>query len=98
MTGIGISTCHSPSLAGTKKSVWQYRGERRRLQRCSPDFRRLIKEDRRRDYGERRLCALGVVDDEYYFVVYTPLGSVCWIISAWKVGDDGKRRYEKILS
>ena len=58
----------------------------------------LIKEDRRRDYGEQRFRALGMVDDEYVVVVYTWRGSICWIISAWKVGDDGKERYKKILS
>jgi uncharacterized protein len=58
----------------------------------------IVKEDTRRDYGERRFRALGKVDDEYYVVAYTLRESICWIISAWKVGENGKRRYEEILS
>ena len=58
----------------------------------------IAKEDTRKDYGEQRFRALGKVDDEYYIVAYTLRGSICWIISAWKVGENGKRRYEEILS
>ena len=58
----------------------------------------IAKEDTRKDYGEQRFRALGKVDDEYYTVAYTSRGSICWIISAWKVGENGKRRYEEILS
>jgi hypothetical protein len=58
----------------------------------------IAKEDTRKDYGERRYRALGKVDDEYYVVAYTLRESICWIISAWKVGENGKRRYEEILS
>src|SRR5947207_3772797 len=58
----------------------------------------IAKEDARKDYGERRFRALGKVDDEYYFVAYTLRESICWIISAWKVGENGRRRYEEILS
>lgn len=58
----------------------------------------IAKEDTRKDYGERRFRALGKVDDEYYVVAYTLRESICWIISAWKVGENGKRRYEEILS
>src|SRR5580704_7838967 len=49
----------------------------------------IVKEDTRRDYGERRFRALGKVDDEYYVVAYTLRESICWIISAWKVGENG---------
>jgi uncharacterized protein len=55
-------------------------------------------EDRRRDYGERRLRALGQVDDDCFMVVYTWRGTNRRIISAWKVNDDGKSRYQAILS
>src|SRR2546423_13420591 len=58
----------------------------------------IAKEDTRKDYGEQRFRALGKVDDEYYIVAYTLRESICWIISAWKVGENGKRRYEEILS
>lgn len=39
-------------------------------------------EDTRRDYGERRVVAIGEVDEEIYVVVYTPRGRVRRIISA----------------
>jgi uncharacterized protein len=55
-------------------------------------------EDTREDYGERRFRALGHVGDEYYLVAYTWCGKRRRIISAWKVGEDGKRRYQAILS
>jgi uncharacterized protein len=59
----------------------------------------IAKEDTREDYGEQRFRALGRVDDEYYVVVaYTRRGSAVRIISAWKVAEDGKKRYEEILS
>ena len=55
-------------------------------------------EDGRDDYGEVRYCALGHVDDDYFMVVYTWRGEKRRIISAWKVGDDGKQRYTALLS
>jgi uncharacterized protein len=58
----------------------------------------ITKVDTREDYGEQRFRALGRVDDEYYVVAYTWRGSACRIISAWKVDEDGRERYEKILS
>jgi uncharacterized protein len=58
----------------------------------------IAKEDTRENYGEQRFRALGRVDDDYYVVVYTWRGSVVRIISAWKVDEDGKKRYEEILS
>jgi len=58
----------------------------------------ITKEDSREDYGEQRFRALGRVDSEYYVVAYTWRGSTCRIISAWKVDEDGRKRYEKILS
>jgi uncharacterized DUF497 family protein len=58
----------------------------------------ITKEDMRENYGEQRFRALGKVDDEYYVVAYTWRGSTCRIISAWRVDEEGKRRYEDILS
>jgi uncharacterized protein len=55
-------------------------------------------EDTRTDYGEVRIRALGHVGNDYYVVVYTWRGDNRRIISAWKVGEDGKRRYTAILS
>ena len=55
-------------------------------------------QDERGDYGEVRYRALGHVGEEYYVVAYTWRGANRRIISAWKVGEDGKRRYQAILS
>ena len=54
--------------------------------------------DEREDYGEVRYRALGRVDDDYFMVAYTWRGTNRRIISAWKVNEDGRRRYERILA
>lgn len=58
----------------------------------------ITQEDRRENYGEKRFRSLGKVDNEYYVVAYTWRGSTCRIISAWRVDEEGKKRYEEILS
>src|SRR5712672_790145 len=58
----------------------------------------IAKEDMRENYGEQRFRAVGQIDNEYYVVAYTWRGSVLRIISAWKVDEDGRKRYEEILS
>ena len=58
----------------------------------------IMKEDTRENYGEQRFRALGKVDNDYYVVAYTWRGSSCRIIGAWRVDDEGKKRYEEILS
>ena len=55
-------------------------------------------EDRRADYGERRMRALGHTGDDYFLVAYTWRGRNRRIISAWKVDENGKRRYQAILA
>jgi uncharacterized DUF497 family protein len=55
-------------------------------------------EDARTRYGETRYRALGRVGDDYFLVVYTWRGENRRIISAWKVGLDGRRRYQTLLS
>jgi uncharacterized protein len=55
-------------------------------------------EDTREPYGERRFRALGYVGGDFFLVAYTWRGQRRRIISAWKVGDDGKKRYEAILN
>jgi uncharacterized DUF497 family protein len=55
-------------------------------------------EDSRANYGEQRFRALGRVGDEYYMVAYTWRGQARRIISAWRVDDEGKRRYQAILA
>jgi uncharacterized DUF497 family protein len=54
-------------------------------------------DDTREDYGEDRYRAMGSVDGETYLVVYTWRGETRRIITAWRVGEDGKERYTKIL-
>jgi uncharacterized protein len=55
-------------------------------------------EDDREDYGEPRFRALGRFGQDYYFVAYTWRGTCRRIITAWKVGQDGKKRYEALLA
>jgi uncharacterized DUF497 family protein len=55
-------------------------------------------EDRRETYGERRFRALGEVGGEFFLVAYTWRGTARRIISAWRVDDDGRRRYAAILA
>jgi hypothetical protein len=50
-----------------------------------------------RAYGERRVQALGHVGDEYFLVVYTWRGEARRIISAWKVGARGQKRYQTLF-
>ena len=49
-------------------------------------------------YGETRYKAFGHVEDEYYVVIYAWRGKTLRIISAWKAGENGKRRYQAIFS
>ena len=46
------------------------------------DSRRLVKEDKRRDYGEVRYQTIGAVSGAIVFVVYTLRGRVYGLISA----------------
>lgn len=55
-------------------------------------------DDTRVDYGEPRLRAVGQVEGEFFMVAYTWRGQNRRIISAWRLDDDGRRRYEAILS
>jgi len=54
--------------------------------------------DERDDYGEVRYRALGHIGEEYFLVAFAWRGENRRIISAWKVGNDGKRRYQAILA
>lgn len=56
------------------------------------------KEDTRRDYGEKRMIALGMVDSEVYIVVYTKRNDVYRLITAWKGGRNDRERYEESKS
>ncbi|MDB5401267.1 MAG: uncharacterized protein QOD93_2925 [Acetobacteraceae bacterium] len=55
-------------------------------------------EDKRSDYGEPRYRALGRVGDDSFMVAFRWRGEARRIVSAWRVDDDGKRRYEAILN
>ena len=54
----------------------------------------LEKEDTRRDYGEKRMIALGMADGEVYIVVYTRRDEVYRLITAWKGGQRDRETYE----
>ena len=54
-------------------------------------------KDRRGGYVEARYRALGHVGDEYFVVAYTWRGDNRRLISAWKVGPDGRKRYQALL-
>jgi uncharacterized DUF497 family protein len=53
--------------------------------------------DQRDGYDEPRYRALGHVGDEYFVVAYPWRGDNRRLISAWKVGADGRRRYQALL-
>ncbi|WP_430912768.1 BrnT family toxin [Methylobacterium sp. sgz302541] len=40
-------------------------------------------EDRRRDYGETRMIAVGCIEKDFITVVYTDRDDVRWIVTAW---------------
>lgn len=54
----------------------------------------LEKEDTRKNYGEKRMIALGMVDGEVYIVVYTKRNEVYRVITAWKGGQRDREAYE----
>ena len=54
--------------------------------------------DTRIEYGEQRFRALGQVGRDFIMVAYTWRGENRRIISAWKVDDEGRRRYAAILA
>lgn len=60
-----------------------------------PEHRVLI--DDRRDYGEERRLAIGAVRGDMLVVVHTMRGEACRIITAWRIGKNGQRRFEKLL-
>lgn len=54
----------------------------------------MVMADRRRDYGELRLQAIGRVEDAFYFLVYTKRRGVRHLISAWRLNDESRQRYQ----
>lgn len=57
----------------------------------------LIWEDRRKDYGERRYCVLGFIEDRLYSVVFTPRNGKPRVISLRKANKREVSRYEKAV-
>jgi uncharacterized DUF497 family protein len=49
--------------------------------------------DRRRDYGEERIRAIGEIDGRVYVVIYTDRARIRWIISAWKASGKDVRTW-----
>jgi uncharacterized protein len=49
--------------------------------------------DSRQDYGEARIQALGQADG-----FYTWRGDARHVITAWKVGENGKKRYQALFA
>ena len=54
--------------------------------------------DARRDYGEVRYRAVGLVDGECYVLVYTQRGDSIRLITAWKGGRNERREYQASLA
>jgi uncharacterized protein len=55
------------------------------------------REDRRRDYGERRMVSVGSIEDDVFVVVYTWRGSRRRIISARRASRRERDGYRKAL-
>lgn len=87
--------------------VWDETKRRANIETHGVDFRDaalifegpiLEAEDTRSNYREQRFRALGRVNDDFYMVAYTWRGQARRIISAWRVDDEGQRRYQAILA
>jgi uncharacterized DUF497 family protein len=55
----------------------------------------MVSEDSRRDYGERRLIALGEYDGDVIRVVFTERDSTIRIITAWKASQYDRTAYQQ---
>lgn len=86
---------------------WDENKRLRNIQEHGVDFRLatgiflnpvIEKIDNRNDYGEIRICALGIFKNECFRVVYTWRKDTRRIISAWKVGKSGRKKYQEILA
>jgi hypothetical protein len=62
------------------------------------DPQRLIKQDRRWDYGEERYQLLGEVEGRVFFVAYTVRKNIIRIISARKANRRETSEYENSTS
>lgn len=59
------------------------------------DPERLIEEDTRFEYGERRFRVIGCIEQRLFVVIYTPRGQAIRIISARKANRREIKRYGK---
>ncbi len=59
------------------------------------DPQRLIQEDARKDYGERRFHLLGLLRGRLYHVTFTERGQDIRIISARRANKREQRHYER---
>ncbi len=57
----------------------------------------LVWEDMRKDYGERRYCVLGFIEDRLHSVVFTPRDGKPRVISLRKANKREVKRYEKAV-
>ena len=55
----------------------------------------LIREGKRKDYGEHRYCVLGFIEDRLHSVVFTPRNGKPRVISLRKANKREVNRYEK---
>ena len=55
----------------------------------------VIWEDKRKDYGERRYCVLGFIEDRLHSVVFTPRDGKPRVISLRKANKREVKRYEE---
>lgn len=55
----------------------------------------LVWEDLREDYGERRFCALGLIEGRVFSVVFTPRNGRPRVISLRKANAREVRRHEE---
>jgi uncharacterized DUF497 family protein len=54
----------------------------------------LIVEDLRRDYGERRFQALGLIENRLHMMLFTPRANKAHVISLRKANKREVKRYE----
>ena len=52
------------------------------------------REDTRKDYGETRIQAVGMIEGCRYMVVYTHRGDVTWIISARRMHEKEWKKWQ----
>ena len=86
--------------------VWHERKRRRNIAEHQVDFAiaaeifegNYVQAQDPREYQEPHFIALGEFEGRNYVVVFTWREESWRIISAWRVGDGGKRRYQKLLA